>query len=138
MWWKWCKISWNEKMKYIKEVLEIPSLKHVRYFLNIVIKKIRQWFIFGTKTWAKNILKKCMTAHKIPTLCMFSATKIMGWFKNQRSAMGKLMKSKSGQGAEKLTSRKRWQLRNFEFLKAHIVPRSYSHDTSEVSITNCI
>ena len=65
-----------------------------------------------------------------------SASKIQGWFKNQRTQVGKLMnptKKKSGMGMEVLTVRKKWQLSNFAYLRAYIVPRSYSHDT-EVSV----
>lgn len=53
----------------------------------------------------------------------FSVSKILGWFKNQRTAVGKLMKNgKSGQGAEVLSRRKKWQLSSFAFLRQHIVP----------------
>lgn len=65
---------------------------------------------------------------------LFTAVaKINGWFKNQRTAVGKLQE-KSGQAPEAFTARKRWQLRNFRFLKDHIVPRSYISDTGAVSI----
>lgn len=60
----------------------------------------------------------------------FSVSKILGWFKNQRTAVGKLMKNgKSGQGAEVLSRRKKWQLSSFAFLRQHIVPRTYTRDT---------
>ena len=59
----------------------------------------------------------------------FIASKITGWFRNQRTALGKLLKKKSGQASEPNTRRGRWQLASFHFLKAHILPRTYQHDT---------
>ena len=57
-------------------------------------------------------------------------SKILRWFKNQQTAVGILMKSgKSGQGDEALSSRKKWQLASFSFLRQHIVPRTYARDT---------
>lgn len=57
-------------------------------------------------------------------------TKIQGWFKHMRTAVGKLYKTKSGKATQSLTARKKWQLENFAFLKAHIVPRTYAVETT--------
>ncbi|XP_060762597.1 uncharacterized protein LOC132871958 [Neoarius graeffei] len=46
--------------------------------------------------------------------CNTDAQKILGWFKNQRTA--------------------RWQLSSFNFLKTYIVPRSYTQDTAELPV----
>lgn len=65
------------------------------------------------------------------------ASKIQGWFKNQRTQVGKMMnphKKKSGSGQEVLTTRKKWQLSGFKFLRAYIVPRSYTHDTEQPEV----
>jgi hypothetical protein len=51
-----------------------------------------------------------------------------------RTAVGKLYKTKSGQATQSLTARKKWQLENFAFLKAHIVPRTYAVETTPVKI----
>ena len=66
-----------------------------------------------------------------------AATKVNGWFKNQRTAIGKLYKTKSGQAPQALTIRKKWQLASFAFLKDHIFPRSYTKDTAVVSLLTC-
>ncbi|XP_060777979.1 uncharacterized protein LOC132886843 [Neoarius graeffei] len=58
-----------------------------------------------------------------------TVAKVNGWFRNQRTVVGKLLKKRSGQAVEALTARKRWQLQNFVFLRDHIVPRSYMSDT---------
>ncbi|XP_054647217.1 uncharacterized protein LOC129189507 [Dunckerocampus dactyliophorus] len=55
---------------------------------------------------------------------------IQGWFKHMRTSVGKLYKTKSGQPTQILTARKKWQLENFTFLKAHIVPRTYTVKTT--------
>lgn len=66
---------------------------------------------------------------------LFTAVaKVNGWFKNQRKAVRKLYKKKSGQAPETLTVRKRWQLQKIGFLKDHIVPKFYTSDTGAVSI----
>jgi len=61
-------------------------------------------------------------------------SKILGWFRNQRTAVGKLYKKKSGQGAAPLTKRQRWQESNFAFLREAIEPRTYTRDTASVSL----
>lgn len=43
--------------------------------------------------------------------------------------MGKLLKRKSGQASQPLTSRSKWQLSAFQFLSSYIKPRTYQHDT---------
>jgi len=60
-------------------------------------------------------------------LCV-SAGKVTGWFRNQRTVVGKLYKKKSGQGAAPLTKRQRWQEASFAFLREAIEPRTYSKD----------
>ena len=67
-------------------------------------------------------------------LFMFTAGKIIGWFRNQRTAVGKVYKHKSGQATETLTQRKAWQVKAFAFLKEHISPRSYTVESTVVSI----
>ena len=56
---------------------------------------------------------------------LISDDKIEGWFKNQRTAVGKLYKTKSGQAARNLTSRKQWPLKNFNF-KLSLDPSVYT------------
>ncbi|RVE61367.1 hypothetical protein OJAV_G00170040, partial [Oryzias javanicus] len=58
--------------------------------------------------------------------------KVLGWFRNQRTAVGKLYKKKSGQAAAPLTKRQQWQERSFGFLLEAIEPRTYSRDTASV------
>ena len=67
-------------------------------------------------------------------LFMFTAGKIIGWFRNQRTAVGKVYKHKSGQATETLTQRKAWQVKAFAFLEEHISPRSYTVESTVVSI----
>ena len=69
-------------------------------------------------------------------VCSVSGSKILGWFKNQRTAVGKLYKKKSGQAAKSLTKRQQWQEKSFGFLKEAIEPRTYTKDTASVSIAN--
>jgi len=65
---------------------------------------------------------------------MFSAQKVLGWFRNQRTAVGKLYKKKSGQAATSMTKRQQWQEKAFSFLREAIEPRTYSRDTASVSL----
>ncbi|XP_078573445.1 uncharacterized protein LOC144860178 [Branchiostoma floridae x Branchiostoma japonicum] len=57
---------------------------------------------------------------------------IHGWFKHMRTAVGKLLKTTSGQTPQYLTARKKWQLQKLAFLKPHIVPRTYSVETTQL------
>lgn len=58
--------------------------------------------------------------------------KIEGWFKKQRTAVGKLYKKKSDQAAGNLTPRSQWQLKNSTLLKQRIVPWSHTQKTDLV------
>jgi len=69
-------------------------------------------------------------------VCSVLGAKIHGWFKNQRTAVGKLYKKKSGQAAKAMTKRQQWQEKSFAFLKEAIEPRTYTKDTASVSIAN--
>ena len=51
-----------------------------------------------------------------------------------RTSVGKLYKTKSGQATQPVTARKKWQLQSFAFLKAYIVPRTYTVETTPVKI----
>ena len=68
-------------------------------------------------------MHKCLYVPPVP------GVHILGWFKNQRSAVGRLLKKKSGEGAKTLTTRSKWQISAFKFLDAYIKPRIYQHDT---------
>ena len=72
------------------------------------------------------------------SLLSVAASKILGWFKNQRTAVGKLLKKKSGQASQPLTTRSRWQLSSFQFLQQYIKPRTYQHDTGVGVLLNCM
>ncbi|XP_060761143.1 uncharacterized protein LOC132871010 isoform X2 [Neoarius graeffei] len=76
-----------------------------------------------------NAIHKRKLTQGIATELHTTVAKVNGWFRNQRTAVGKLLKKRSGQALEALTARKRWQLQNFVFLRDHIVPRSYMSDT---------
>ena len=47
-------------------------------------------------------------------------------------ALGKLMRTKSGQAAQPLMARKKWVLQNFGFLKENTTPRTYTVETTAV------
>lgn len=66
--------------------------------------------------------------------------KIEGWFKKQRTAVGKLYKKKSDQATGNLTPRSQWQLKNSTLLKQRIVPWSHTQKTDlvDTSILNVL
>ena len=45
------------------------------------------------------------------------------WYESLRTRYGRLVKTKSGQGAPKLTDREQWIVKSFDFLKGHIHPQ---------------
>ncbi|XP_034049302.1 uncharacterized protein LOC117530495 [Thalassophryne amazonica] len=84
-----------------------------------------------SKFYAKTSKRKKLEALAKRLGC--DVDKIEGWFRNQRTAVGKLMKcTKSGSMAQKRTPRQEWQLKSFTFLQEHIAPRTYTTEPTEL------
>lgn len=56
------------------------------------------------------------------------------WYSNMRTRFGKLKQTPSGSGDIELTSRERWILRHFEFLKPYLIVQVKKRVTVSVSI----
>jgi len=71
---------------------------------------------------------------------MFTGSKVKTRFRSLRTDFVrlkrelKLLKSKSGVGAKKLTALQRWKLQRFNFLSAHCRPTKLPEELGRVSI----
>ena len=70
----------------------------------------------------------------IHSYLLFQLQRSWAGFRNRGQRSEKIYKHRSGQLAEPMIVKKKWQLESFTFLKDHILPRSYTKETSQVII----
>ena len=59
--------------------------------------------------WAQKAAEVGLTPEQLTT-----------WYESNRTRYAKLVKTRSGQGPQRLTDRQEWLIKSFDFLKAHI------------------
>ena len=73
----------------------------------------------GLSDYRKTLNKRELWAKKAAEMGL-TVDQIQTWYKSNRTRYGKLIKTKSGQGQQRITQRGEWVLKSFDFLKSHI------------------
>ena len=73
----------------------------------------------GLSNYKKKVDKREMWAKKAAEVGV-TVKQLLTWYESNRTRYGKLIKTKSGQGQQRMTQRQEWVVKSFDFLKAHI------------------
>ena len=73
----------------------------------------------GLSVYWKKLNKREMWAKKAAEVGL-TVDQLTTWYESNRTRYGKLIKTKSGQGQQRITQRGEWVLKSFDFLKSHI------------------
>lgn len=88
-----------------------------------VIEWLKEHPVLYTKTMRdyKDRAKKMqLWEEKAKEMGLLNGMQLLTWYESMRTRLGKLTRSKSGDGAKELTERQQWVLDKFDFLLHHI------------------